>query len=133
MNVMLSINQVGASKKGAEDSFIFQTALADYFSGAIEVKGESGCFLGYCTVVVASVASCRLKDLHPSLLYGASFISSAFGENHPSCRQDRYDIRKKERKRKFAGLSITPNGLRMVKFPGEMSLLHLGHWTRMVI
>ena len=46
---MLSINQVGASKKGAEDSFIFQTALADYFSGAIEVKGESGCFLGYCS------------------------------------------------------------------------------------
>ena len=31
MNVMLSINQVGASKKGAEDSFIFQTALADYY------------------------------------------------------------------------------------------------------
>lgn len=37
MNVMLSINQVGASKKGAEDSFIFQTAVAD----SVEVKRES--------------------------------------------------------------------------------------------
>ena len=98
------------------------------FFVAIEVKGESRCCFWFLLLLClgwrGSISSqLQIERFTSITLLHQNKEALSSWRDHPSCRQDRYDITKKER-RKFACLSITCNGRRMAKFPRDLSSLY---------